>query len=316
MLKTLSLVSCIVVLAGSAIAQTPPPATPFVLKELGPGVYAAIDGPENKSGSNAGFIIGDDGVLVVDAFQTPVAAKALLDEIRKLTPKPIKFVVNTHYHYDHVMGDSVFAEAGATIVTHPNARVWERTENLNLLGSRASDSQKTAIANLPLAGLTTKEPITFWLGSKRIDVRPEKGHTGGDLVVYVPDAHVLFCGDLLWRKVSPNLIDGTVKDWAATDGAFAKLPDAASMKYVPGHGDVATAADVTEFQGYLNDLSAFTKAARAKKLEGDALVAEVLPKMKAKYGSWLAFDYFASKEIGFMSDELAGKKRVPPVPKE
>jgi cyclase len=75
-----------------------------VLKSIGPGVYAAIDGPAHRSGSNAGFVIGDDGVLVIDSFFDPDAAKALLGEIRRLTPKPVRYVVNTHYHIDHVRG--------------------------------------------------------------------------------------------------------------------------------------------------------------------------------------------------------------------
>ena len=104
-------------LAHPAAAQTPPPAKlPFVLKEIGPGVYAAI------SGSNAGVVIGDDAVLVVDSFFQPDTAKALLSEIRKITPKPIRYVVNTHYHLDHVAGDQVFKDAGAIIVTHRNVR--------------------------------------------------------------------------------------------------------------------------------------------------------------------------------------------------
>lgn len=298
-----------------AAAQTPPSGQPtklpFVLTELAPGVYAAIDGPEGRSGSNAGFIIGDDGVVVVDSFSNVAAATALLGEIRRLTPKPVRFVVNTHYHFDHVGGDAVFAEAGAIVIAHRNVRDWVRTENLHVLGERISPTQRATVEKLMQPGLTTQSGLTLWVGARRIDVRFEKGHTGGDLVVSVPDAHVLYCGDLLWRKVSPNVIDGTISDWIATASAFAKAPDAAQTKYVPGHGDVANVTDVSEFVGYLSDLSTFVKAARAAGLSGDALVADVLPKMRAKYGAWAAFNYFAAKEIGFMADELAGAKRIP-----
>src|SRR5215475_5580614 len=114
-----------------AAAQTP---LPFELKQVGPGVYAAIDGPEHKAGSNAGFVIGDDGVLVVDAFFTQDAARALVEEIRRLTPKPIRYVVNTHYHADHTGGDQVLRDAGAIIIAHRNVRGWVRTYNLDLLG--------------------------------------------------------------------------------------------------------------------------------------------------------------------------------------
>src|SRR5580700_11489851 len=83
----------------------------FQLQKIGPGIWAAIVSDTGLAGGNAGFVIGDDGVLVIDTFQDPRPAKALLAEIRKLTPLPIRFVVNTHYHLDHVNGNDVFAAA-------------------------------------------------------------------------------------------------------------------------------------------------------------------------------------------------------------
>src|ERR1700753_3713017 len=120
--------------AAPAAAQAPvaAPTRPFVLKQIGPGVYAAIDGPDHKAGSNAGFVIGDDGVLVVDAFFNVEAARALVAEIHRLTPKPIRYVVNTHYHMDHTGGDQALRDAGAIIIAHRNVRAWVRTDNANL----------------------------------------------------------------------------------------------------------------------------------------------------------------------------------------
>src|SRR4029450_3788196 len=126
-------VAALVVLGGPASAQSPSAAElPFVLKELGAGIYAAIDGPDHKSGSNAGFIIGDDGVLVIDSFFNAEAAGALVAEIHRLTPRPIRYVVNTHYHADHTGGDQVLRDAGAIIIAHRNVRGWVRTNNINL----------------------------------------------------------------------------------------------------------------------------------------------------------------------------------------
>ena len=208
-------------LGGTASAQQPLSAhLPFVLKQLGPGVYAAIDGPEHKAGSNAGFVIGDDGVLVIDSFFEPDAAKDLVAEIRRLTPKPIRYVVNTHYHADHTGGDSVLRDAGAIIIAHRNVRGWVRTYNINLFGDRITPELKARIEALLLPDLTTDKDLTVWLGSRKVVVRTALGHTGGDLTIFVPDAKVLFCGDLLWRKVAPNLIDGSVKEWTATDFGF------------------------------------------------------------------------------------------------
>ena len=292
--------AAMVLLAHPAAAQTAPPAElPFVLKEIGPGVYAAI-----SRESNVGFIIGDDAVLVVDSFFHPTTARALLSEIRKITPKPVRYVVNTHYHLDHVAGDQVFKDAGAIIVAHRNVRAWIRPENLRMFGNAPR------IAQLPLPDLVTESPITIWLGARRVDVRPAEGHTGGDLVVSVPDAKVLFCGDLLWR-MPPNIVDGAVSKWIATDKSFEDLPEAASMVFVPGHGDVATVKDVAIFRGYLTDLLSLTEAGRKNGLKGDALAADVVPKLHASHA-----EYFTSHAgVMLMERELDGTKRVPqPVP--
>jgi glyoxylase-like metal-dependent hydrolase (beta-lactamase superfamily II) len=297
-----------------AAAQTPPPQTPpFALREIGPGVYAAI-----SNESNAGFVIGDDAVLVIDSFFEPDAAKALLGEIRKITPKPIRYVVNTHYHADHVSGDQVFKDAGAIIVAHRNVRGWIRPENMRMFGGIPDPALKAKftqrIAQLPLPDLVTESPVTVWLGARRVDVRPAEGHTGGDLVVGVPDAKVLFCGDLLWR-MPPNIVDGTMSKWIATDRSFEQLPDAASMTFVPGHGDLATVKDVAIFRGYLTDLVSLTTAGRKAGLKGDALAADVVAKLQASHADYPTPARVISREVTFMEQELDGTKRVPqPVP--
>jgi glyoxylase-like metal-dependent hydrolase (beta-lactamase superfamily II) len=296
-------------LSGSAFAQAP--ALPFVLKEVGPGVYAAIDGPEHKAGSNAGFVIGDDGVLVVDAFFTQDSAKALVAEIRRLTPKPIRYVVNTHYHADHTGGDQALRDAGAVIIAHRNVRGWVRTNNAALFGDRITPELRARIEALPLPDLVTDKDLTVWLGSRKIVVRTVLGHTGGDLTISVPDARVVFAGDMLWRKVAPNLIDGSVKEWAATDADFMRLADAPRTRYVPGHGDVADVKDVEDFRAYLLDLKRLVGQGRKARLEDDALVESVAPKLRALHPDWTISDRAIAAEVRYMAQELAGTKKRP-----
>ncbi|HYX46443.1 MAG TPA: MBL fold metallo-hydrolase [Sphingomicrobium sp.] len=292
-------------------AEAQAPALPFTLKQVGPGVYAAIDGPDHKAGSNAGFVIGDDGVLVVDAFFNLDAAKALVGEIHRLTPKPIRYVVNTHYHVDHTGGDQALRDAGAVIIAHRNVRGWVRTNNINLLGDRITPEMKAAIETLPLPDVTTDKDLTVWLGSRKVVVRTVLGHTGGDLTIFVPDSKVLFTGDMLWRKIPPNLIDGSVKEWAATDADFERMPGAERITYVPGHGDVANLKDVEDFRSYLLDLRRLVTEGRKARLAGDALASEVTPKLKALHPDWTISDRAASFEVRYMDEELGGTKKRP-----
>ena len=307
-MKRLIFAALLVALSGAATAQAP---LPFVLKQVGPGVYAAIDGPEHKAGSNAGFVIGDDGVLVVDAFFTQDAAKALVAEIRRLTPKPIRYVVNTHYHADHTGGDQVLRDAGAIIIAHRNVRGWVRTSNINLFGDRITPELKARIEALPLPDLVTDKDLTVWLGSRKVVVNNVLGHTGGDLTISVPDAKVLFAGDMLWRRIAPNLIDGSVKEWTATDAAFTRIPDAALTRYVPGHGDVADVKDVAEFRTYLLDLKRLVGEGRKAGLKDDALARNVAPKLRALHPDWTISDRSIAAEVRYMDQELAGTKKRP-----
>ena len=129
-------------------AAAPAPANYFTIKPLGHNVFAAIAVSGSGAGSNAGFVIGDDGVAVIDTFQKVDAAKSLLAEIRKMTPLPIKYVINTHYHIDHVTGNGVFAEAGATIIAQKNVRDWIHTENKKFYGANITDAQKASVEGL------------------------------------------------------------------------------------------------------------------------------------------------------------------------
>ena len=290
---------------------TPPPANalPFTLKPLGHNVYAAIDGPKGEAGANAGFVIGDDGVLVIDTFENEAAAKLLLAEIRKLTKLPIKFVVNTHYHLDHVAGNAVFKEAGAVILAQRNVSTWIHTENLKFFGKNIKPEQKKMVEELGSPEVLYDSGIELLVGSRRILVRVYPGHTGGDSVVMIPDAKVAFCGDLFWRKTLPNLIDASTETWIRT----LKELQASSVAtaYVSGHGDPGDAQDIEAFRNYLADLRGLVEKQIKEGKTGDELVNAALPQIKEKYGQWNLFDYFAKRNIRDAEAELRGTKKIP-----
>ena len=309
-LRTLVCGVFLFVLAVSMAAQSSEP-LPFTLKPLGNGVYAAIDDAKGDAGANAGFVIGDDGVAVIDTFENEKAARALLAEIRKLTPLPIKFVINTHYHLDHVAGNKVFQGAGAAIVAHRNVRDWIHTENLKFFGKDIKPEQKAEVENLASPNIGYDDSVALFLGSRQILVKHLLGHTGGDSVVTIPDAKVIFWGDLFWRKTLPNLIDATAADWIKTLTTQADANRKSEFVQVPGHGDVGNAQDVEEFCSYLSDLRSMVSTAAAQEKTGEQLMNAVLPELTKKYGKWDFFEDFAKSNIKDMEAELKGNKRKP-----
>jgi cyclase len=284
----------------------------YQLQKIGDGIWAAIVSDEGLAGGNAGFVIGDDGVLVIDTFQDPRPAKTLLADIRKLTPLPIRFVVNTHYHLDHVNGNDVFAAAGATIVAHRNVRAWMRTENIKMLDPPVTPEKKARVESLTLPTVVHDSHLDLFLGSRRVNLRYYPGHTGGDSVVWIPDAHVVFCGDMLWKQHVPNLIDASTKAWVESLDAMQK--DYGPSTWVPGHGGIANAQDVLTFRKYLADLRTNVRLEAAAGKSGDALVQALLPGLKSTYGKWGFFNDYAGIGIQQTAQEMLGTKRLPPNP--
>jgi glyoxylase-like metal-dependent hydrolase (beta-lactamase superfamily II) len=293
--------------AGAAGADAPKQY--FTLHDLGHGVWAAVSLPGSHAGGNTGFVIGSDGVAVIDSFQTVEAAQALLDAIRKTTNLPIRYVINTHYHLDHVMGNGIFEKAGAVIMAQDNVRAWERTENLKFFGPAPKPEDKALVAGLTLPSVTYKDGVTLWLGDREVVVKVAQGHTGGDSAVIVPDAKVAFTGDLFWNHNLPNLIDADTAQQIATNESFLKAyPD---YTFVPGHGELGKAADVSAFRDYLVALRKAVGDARAQAKSGQALTDTVMAAIKPQYGSWGYFDYFAQHNIEQTDAELAGTKKRP-----
>jgi len=281
----------------------------FNLHDLGHGVWAAISPPKSKAGANAGFVIGPDGVLVIDTFEDPAAAKAMLAAIRTKTRAPIRYVIDTHYHLDHTAGNDVFAAAGATVMAQRNVRTWERSQNLKFFGAHPTAKQKRMVGALGLPPLTYEDGVTIWLGNRKILVRTLEGHTGGDSTVIVPDAKVVFTGDLFWNHTLPNLIDANTREQIASNDTY--LHDYPDATFVPGHGDIGRSADVREFRDYLATLRQAVAGARTAGKSGEALVDDVLPSLERKYGRWNWFKYFARHNVEQTAAELQGTKRVP-----
>jgi len=294
--------------AVSAAAQAKGPG--FTVTKIADGVYAALGEDGGAAGSNAGFVVGSKGVAVVDTFTAVAPAKDLLAEIRKITNLPIKYVVNTHYHLDHVGGNAVFAEAGATIIAQRNVAAWERTENLKFFGANPKPERRALVEGLTLPDVTYTDAIDIDLGDKQLKVRFVLGHTGGDSIVIVRgQPEVVFGGDIVWQKHLPNLIDASTGPWIDTlNKLIAEHPTAT---FVSGHGGIATTTDVKEFRDYLAALRKSVAKAQDAGKTGDDLVAAVSADLKGTYGKWGFFDYFIKPDITFTAAELKGTKKIP-----
>ena len=340
MRKELSIVIVGLVLMVAAVAARPliPNAEDdFQLIKVADGVFAAIAKPGGLASGNAGFIIGDGGVLIVDTFSTPVAIEELLGEIAKQTDKPVRYAVNTHYHLDHSGGNQVLAARGVPIIAHDNVARWQTTKNRKFLPSsedlqkRRADAakqlsetpedQKEKRAQLErqvrrfdalLQIKLTNPSITFstgtthlYLGSREVLLFSLPGHTGGDVLVFVPDADVMFMGDMGWSRTLPNLVDATVNDWIPSLDKV--LTNHSKATFVPGHGSVATAAEIRDFRDYLDDLRS-----RVKKGITDGLTIEQAKdqlKLPDKYKG-LAFQNFAQPNVEDIYKELKGTKQT------
>ncbi|HEY6805248.1 MAG TPA: MBL fold metallo-hydrolase [Pyrinomonadaceae bacterium] len=307
----------------------------FTLSKVTDGVYAAVAKPGGLASGNAGFIVGDDGVVVVDTFFTPVAAEELIDTIGSETKQPIRYALNTHYHLDHTGGNQVFAARSIPIIGHDNLIAWQTTKNRRFLPApeelqkrradivkqlndtpqdqadkRAGFERQIKRIDVQLSIKLTNPTVTFstgtlhlHLGQREVVLFSLPGHTGGDVLAYVPDANVVFTGDIGWRKTLPNLIDATVVDWIASlDTLLKQYPTA---KFVPGHGEVATADDIKEFRDYLDDLRARVKKAIADGLTLDQAKQQL--KLPEKYKTF-AFQNFATPNVEDMYKELTGSK--------
>jgi cyclase len=227
---------------------------PKGITELGDGLFVHI--PDDQW-ANTGVVVGDDGVLVVDARLTPRMAREIVDAVRYLTPKPIKYLVDTHHHGDHTFGNCVYARF-ATIISHAATRsaIEAASQAAVNWGARfpemAADFGEIVITP-PV--LTYTDRLTIHLGRTRVELRHfGHGHTAGDTVIMVPRERFAFVGDLLSNGVHPVMGDADTHGWQHSLEAIRATGTV--DRVVGGHGPVGDQASLVKQSQYIDSLRA------------------------------------------------------------
>ena len=200
-------------------------------------------------GGNVGISDGEDGLFIIDDQVKPVT-KELLEAIRKISGKPIKIVVNTHYHADHVGGNEVIGGAGAMIIAHDNIRKRMTTEQVSVfMNATTPPYAKDA---LPL--VTFNDRMSLHMnGETATAYHVPNGHTDGDSIIHFPVSNVIHMGDMFFNGLYPYVdldaggsIQGLV---AAADLALSLADD--STRIIPGHGPLAVTDELRSYRDYL-----------------------------------------------------------------
>src|SRR5881394_975490 len=230
------------------------------------------------AGGNIGLSVGDDAVFLVDDQFAPLTPK-IEAAIARITPKPVQFVLNTHWHFDHTGGNENLGKAGAIIVAHENVRKRLSSEGfIEFLGMKTKPEPKVA---LPVVTFTRS--ISFHLnGDELMVTHAPRAHTDGDSIVRFGKSNVVHMGDTFFNKLYP-FIDtssgGTVAGvLVAVDGVLKTAGD--GTKIIPGHGPLASKADL---KAYRDMLAAVSGNIRGQIKAGKTLEQVIASKPTAKY---------------------------------
>ena len=235
---------------------------PTELNQVAPDLYFLYD----DLSSNSAFLVTDDGVLVVDTRQHPAHGRDLIERIRKITDKPIRWAINTHAHGDHFLGNPEFKKIGTTIIAHRDTRAGMiKNQDLEVKRRMAffkSMNLDPAEVKIVLPDVTFDSRLDIQLGNRTVEIfYIGAAQNPGDTLVYFPHARALFVGGPFARK---NLSNTSFTP--SLDGWIAALRKIAAMDvdiFLPGHGDVSTRQDVLDEADVLTNVQADVKKAIA-----------------------------------------------------
>jgi glyoxylase-like metal-dependent hydrolase (beta-lactamase superfamily II) len=276
--------------------------------EIGDGLWAFTA----EGDPNTGVIIGDDGVMIVDAQATPRLAAQVIEKIRGVTDKPIKYVTLSHYHAVRVLGASAYGASEIVMSDKARGMVAERGKE-----DWESEFQRfprlfqghESIPGLTWPTMTFSDRMTLYLGKRRVDLMfLGRAHTAGDIVAHVPDANVMFTGDIVEYRSACYCGDAHFGDWPATLEAIRGWDVEA---IAPGRGDALIGrAKVAEALDLTRDFVALTYRSVAKVATRGGSLKEAFAACRAecdpKFASYAIYEHCLPFNVARAYDEAQG----------
>jgi len=260
------------------------PDYPMQVRKVVDDVYAVItparDFPnkENKGwNSNSSFVVTDEGVLVIDTGSSDLIGQVLRKAIATVTDKPVRWVVNTHGHGDHWLGNKVFADEGAEIMASDEvaARIEEEPgywiDLFNMMTGGFTGESTPVVPGTIIEGRTTRQ-----LGNVSVEFIPSQdSHSPGDILVWLPKQKVLVTGDVVYTDRFPGTFESRMQQWI---NFLAELKELPAVAVIPGHGDLGTMAAIEQQYQLLETMMAEV----VNGYEDDLQAFEIVPVVKAK----------------------------------
>jgi glyoxylase-like metal-dependent hydrolase (beta-lactamase superfamily II) len=326
------------------IAQTPIADAGFAsVRKIGDGLYSTISDPSKgmQTRSNGGFLVGKDAALLLEGYQTPAGAKFQWDTFRSVSQIPVMGALDTHYHFDHSMGNSFYGANGVDVWAHANVadrmiheygsmQSMDKAALFAPMEKRVSDAKSelqkkhaqddlgffkgvyqaatSAIIAIPNKPINPANfPVHLDLGQMPIILEAFPGHSGTDVIVRVPEHKVVYTGDLLFNGIFPVCFDSqaTVSGWRATLKTFAGYDK--DTIFSPGHGAICGQDGIQRMRDEFDDISEYSeKKYKAGVPVQDAVDNYMIPdKFKAVYV--MAWDFTIGSVISNLYTEWGGK---------
>ena len=256
--------------------------------ELETGVFARL----HEGLTNAGIIVGDDSVLIIDSLRVPSFARDLIKDVKDITDKPIQFVIDTHSHWDHSWGNEEFPDA--TIIGHKNCYAemidveWNEQWRKKVTSSNDPWSEEGNIVNITPPNMTFETSMRLYFGGRELDLKYfGRAHTSGDIYIHLPKEKIVFTGDVAQDGGVPYLGDCYPVDWPDTDNKLAALP---IERFMSGHGPIGDHKALEGARDFIHNLVDSVKSAIADGQNSVQASESVIAQLTPEYGNWRSFD--------------------------